>query len=75
MLKNVLFSLKKIVKIAKRWGGLRADVWRFLQFFSLCLRAPRPPRQSYHIVKFSLICPQRTDSFGINQKTLFSCKL
>jgi len=64
----MLFSLK-VVKIAKCWG--------------LCPQTPlppatggfnlRPPHQSSYIVNSSLcICPQSTDSFRIDQKTLFS---
>jgi len=69
MPKNILFLLKNC-KNRKRWG--------------LCPQTPIPPaaggsasrpqHQSSYIARSSLcICPQSTDSFGINQKTLFSC--
>jgi len=59
-----------IVKIAKRWGlspqiPLPPAVGG---------SAPRSPCHSSYIVYSSpCICPQRTDSFGINQNTLLSC--
>jgi len=37
------------------------------------LGAPPPDPTSYIVNSSRCICPQSTDSFGINDKTLFSC--
>jgi len=71
MPKNVLFSLKNC-KNRQTLGALSPD--------PLCLRrlgAPPPDPHINHLTYCEYcslcICLQSTDSFGINQKTLFSC--
>jgi len=70
MPKNVLFSLKNC-KNRQKLGALPSYP---LSSGGWGLRFHTPTLVILHIVNCSLcICLQSTDSFGINQKTLFSC--